>query len=84
MKLFLTGCNGQIGYFLKLQAFAAGWDVISIGRNELDITNHADVFAFINAYKPDVIINAAAYTDVDKAESKALFPLRVGANLYLQ
>ena len=77
MKLFLTGWNGQVGYFLKLQAFAAGWDVISIGRNELDITNHADVFAFINAYKPDVIINAAAYTDVDKAESNASYAFSV-------
>ncbi|WP_428614032.1 sugar nucleotide-binding protein, partial [Pseudoalteromonas sp.] len=70
MKILITGKNGQVGQslYLALQAFP-NVDVLACGREELDITNSLAVQEVVSRYKPDVIINAAAYTAVDKAES---------------
>jgi len=68
MKLLITGCNGQLGSELQIQARAASWDVLAVDWGELDISDLQAVQAMVNAYSPDVLINAAAYTAVDKAE----------------
>jgi dTDP-4-dehydrorhamnose reductase len=47
------------------------WEVISSGRSELDITNEKLVSAFIAELKPNLVINAAAYTAVDQAEKNS-------------
>lgn len=67
-KVLVTGAKGQVGSEL-VKAAPAGFTVIGLGSNELDITNQQQVTAVIAQYKPDLIINAAAYTAVDKAES---------------
>ncbi|EIJ36650.1 dTDP-4-dehydrorhamnose reductase [Thiothrix nivea] len=68
MKVLLTGANGQLG--LELQATCpADITLIAAGRDTLDITNPAQVATILAEYQPDAIINAAAYTAVDKAES---------------
>jgi dTDP-4-dehydrorhamnose reductase len=66
MKILITGANGQLG--LTLQDVFAGDDVILTDRDELDITNAEAVENFVDVKKPEVIINAAAYTAVDQAE----------------
>ena len=68
IKLLLTGFKGQVGHCLLNQAQARGWNVLAVDRDELDITKDADVQKLVAAFAPDVIINAAAHTAVDKAE----------------
>ncbi len=67
MKVVLTGANGQLGRCIQ-DRMPADIVFFPLTRNELDITDKASVYAIINDIKPDWIINAAAYTVVDKAE----------------
>jgi len=69
MKIFLTGKDGQVGFALHKKLESVG-EVIATNRNELNLENSDAIRAFIEKIKPDMIINAAAYTDVDKAESE--------------
>ncbi|BBQ88596.1 TPA: dTDP-4-dehydrorhamnose reductase [Klebsiella quasipneumoniae subsp. quasipneumoniae] len=68
MKVLLTGANGQLGQCFQ-DRLPEGWDIWATDTSELDITNKDLVLAAVNKYKPDVIVNAAAYTAVDKAEN---------------
>ncbi|MDN3632442.1 dTDP-4-dehydrorhamnose reductase [Vibrio lentus] len=67
MKVVITGKGGQLAWELD-QLAPQGVEVISVGINELDITNEILVTEFLTNTKPDLVINAAAYTAVDKAE----------------
>ena len=66
MKILITGANGQLG--LTLQEVFSAHDLLLTDRDTLDITDNVAVDSFVNEKKPDVIINAAAYTNVDQAE----------------
>lgn len=71
MKVLITGKNGQVGSCLVSQlSDIPSIEFLALGRDELDITNAEQVSKIVNEYKPNVIINAAAYTAVDKAESE--------------
>lgn len=71
MKLLITGKNGQVGNSLVEQLNDLPEIVsLSLGKEELDITNETQVNQVISNFNPDIIINAAAYTAVDKAESE--------------
>jgi dTDP-4-dehydrorhamnose reductase len=67
MKVLITGKGGQLAWELERLA-PETWEVISAGRSVLDITNEKLVSAFIAELKPNLVINAAAYTAVDQAE----------------
>ena len=69
MKILLTGSNGQVGFELQKKLSTLG-EVIATDREELDLTNLNAIKNFIDQTKPDIIINPAAYTAVDKAESE--------------
>jgi dTDP-4-dehydrorhamnose reductase len=69
MKILLTGKNGQVGFELEKKLSALG-EVIATGREELDLANPEAIKQFIDQIKPDIIINPAAYTAVDRAESE--------------
>jgi len=69
MKVVITGKGGQLAWELE-QLTPQGAEVISVGINELDITNEILVAQFLTNTKPDLVINAAAYTAVDKAEEE--------------
>ncbi len=74
MRVLITAKNGQLGWELARTApavLAANNDVLLQNSAELDITNSLQVMQRISDFKPDVVINAAAYTAVDKAESDA-------------
>ena len=66
-KVLITGANGQLGYELPRTA-PDGYDCIMTDVAELDITDSDAVIAYVAQCQPDVIINSAAYTAVDKAE----------------
>ncbi|OCW96332.1 dTDP-4-dehydrorhamnose reductase [Alishewanella sp. HH-ZS] len=69
LKVALTGANGQLGYQLA-KKLADKVTLLALDRAALDIANNAQVEQTLLAFAPDVIINAAAYTAVDKAEQE--------------
>jgi dTDP-4-dehydrorhamnose reductase len=69
MKLLVTGAAGMLGRDVMLAAGNAGHDVVGYGRAELDITNAAALAKKFDLERPDVVINCAAWTDVDGAEA---------------
>ena len=69
MKILLTGKNGQVGFELAKKLSTLG-EVIATDREELDLANPDAIRQFIDQVKPNIIINPAAYTSVDKAESE--------------
>lgn len=70
MTVLITGAAGQVGRELAEQAALRGIEHIALSSAELDITNAAAVEMAFAKYKPTLVINAAAYTAVDKAESE--------------
>jgi dTDP-4-dehydrorhamnose reductase len=68
-KVLITGAKGQLGYELP-RTVPAGYHCILTDVAELDITDAIAVNAYVAQCKPDVIINSAAYTAVDKAEEE--------------
>lgn len=79
MRVLITGAGGQLGKCLQDSFKESGHEVIAAGRSELDITSSNSVEAFVLAHEPDVIINAAAYTSVDKAEAAPDLAFKVNA-----
>ena len=69
MKWLITGASGQLGLALQTELGARGIDFVSVDSQVLDITDQSKVNALINLIKPSVIANAAAWTDVDGAET---------------
>lgn len=69
MKILLTGKNGQVGWELQRSLMCLG-TVIACDRNEMDLSNPDILRKKIREIQPDIIINAAAYTAVDKAEEE--------------
>ena len=68
-KFLITGTNGQVGYCLT-QQLQGEHEILAVGRNELDITDQSAVKKAIENFCPNVIINAAAHTAVDRAETE--------------
>jgi dTDP-4-dehydrorhamnose reductase len=68
MKVLVTGAGGMLGRDVVLAAGNAGHDVVGFGHTELDVTDPAALGAKFELERPDVVINCAAWTDVDGAE----------------
>jgi dTDP-4-dehydrorhamnose reductase len=68
VKLLVTGAAGMLGRDVMLAAGNAGHQVVGFGHAELDIADAAAVAAKLEGERPDVVINCAAWTDVDGAE----------------
>ena len=68
MKILVTGAAGMLGRDVMLAAGNAGHDVVGFGHAELDIVDAGATAAKVEAERPDVVINCAAWTDVDGAE----------------
>jgi len=69
MKTLVLGCKGQLGQSLA-DTVPDGVDIIGLDLPELDITDANAVLEICREMRPDVVINAAAYTAVDQAESE--------------
>lgn len=69
-KFLIIGKNGQVGRSLTQKLTRSSHQVFATGSAELDITDKKAVFQTASTFRPDIIINAAAYTAVDKAESE--------------
>jgi dTDP-4-dehydrorhamnose reductase len=69
-RIMLLGANGQVGQALRAAELPADWELGAYGRAECDILDHRAVQNAMQLLKPDLIINAAAMTAVDKCEAE--------------
>ena len=72
----ITGANGQVGWHLQ-RALASLGKVTALTREVLDLADLDAVTRTVRALEPDILVNAAAYTAVDKAESEPDLALRL-------
>ncbi len=76
-KILLTGVSGQVGHALKTKLLQH--EVIPLSREQLDLSKVHDIRRIIREVKPNLIINPAAYTAVDKAESEPELAFAINA-----
>jgi dTDP-4-dehydrorhamnose reductase len=79
VKILVTGAGGQVGRALASRA-AANVNVIGCSHAELNIADERAVANCVRLHTPDVVINAAAYTAVDRAETEVEFARSINAN----
>jgi dTDP-4-dehydrorhamnose reductase len=82
VKALVLGAEGTLGRALcelLPSSDGGGWEVESLGRGQCDITDATAVLRVVRNAQPDVIFNAAAYTNVDRAEDEADLAYRVNA-----
>src|SRR3989338_1358160 len=78
MKILLFGKDGQVGWELQ-RALAPLGELIALGEQQADFENLDHIRQLVRQIQPDVIVNAAAYTAVDKAESTPEKARRINA-----
>jgi len=69
MKWLITGASGQLGLAMQTELISRGIDLVASNSNELDVTKPLIVNQLVDFIKPSVIVNTAAWTDVDGAET---------------
>ncbi|MDR9774979.1 dTDP-4-dehydrorhamnose reductase [Rhizobium hidalgonense] len=79
MHIVVTGKQGQVVQSLLRRGAETGVEISAVGRPEMDLADPASIAAAFSALRPDVIVSAAAYTAVDKAESEAELAFSVNA-----
>ena len=67
MTILLCGSNGQLGKSIIISSKNKD-NIVKINKNDLDISDFEKTRLYFEKYKPSIVINAAAYTNVDKAE----------------
>jgi len=78
MKIVLIGKNGQLGW--EFQRILPGLgEMIALGRDELDVSDHASIQKTLIRLRPDLIINTSAYTEVDLAETQVELAMGINA-----
>lgn len=71
-SILVTGANGQLGQSLqKIAAYYSGYQFTFVQRNEMDLSEATSISAYFQTHHFDIIINCAAYTAVDKAETES-------------
>lgn len=70
MKVLVTGSGGQLGLELAELLPTRGHDVVALSRQELDIADAGVVDAAVGEHAPEVVVNAAAFTNVDRCETE--------------
>lgn len=78
-KVLLTGANGMLGTTLSEQLEQNGFSVIKTDVNEMDIANEENIKDVLNKSNPDVLINCAAFTNVDAAETQKELAYNINA-----
>jgi dTDP-4-dehydrorhamnose reductase len=79
VRVLVTGANGQLGRELKELLPGEGHEVVALGRKELDISDARAVERALEEHAPGLVVNAAAYTDVDGCETERDLAYKVNA-----
>ncbi len=79
--LVLGGASGMLGQALMRELREPEWEAVAQGRADVDLTDSSALTAYIEHIKPDVVFNAAAYTQVDKAEDEPEQAMRLNRDL---
>jgi len=80
MRVLITGAGGMLGTDVAAAARSAGHEVVAVARRGLDITDAAAVAQAVAEHAPDVVLNCAAWTDVDGAEADEPAATRVNGD----
>ena len=80
MRIFVAGCSGQLARALKARAPQHGHVAETFGRPALDLADPGSMLGLIERFEPDVVINAAAYTAVDRAESEPALAMAINCD----
>lgn len=78
MRILLTGADGQVGWRLR-QSLAPLGEVVALNRAGLDVSDLDGIRSAVREHRPEVVVNAAAYTAVDRAEQERVAAFRVNA-----
>jgi len=78
VRILLTGRNGQVGWELS-RALGSLGELLALDRGELDLADEAAIRRVVREVQPTVIVNAAAYTAVDRAETEPEIATRINA-----
>src|SRR5574343_1827194 len=78
VKILLLGKDGQVGWQLQ-RSLAPHGEVVACGRDRWDLSSPEQIRSVMQAVCPDIVVNAAAYTAVDKAESESELAFRINA-----
>ena len=85
--ILLTGCSGQLGTAIQLHwdasPLASAYELLPVDADQLDLTDSEDVTAYLDQLRPRYLINTAAYTQVDTAESEASSAFEINAYGFL-
>ena len=85
--ILLTGCSGQLGTAIRFHwdasPLAAVYELLPVDADQLDLTDSEDVTAYLDQIRPRYLINTAAYTAVDTAESEASAAFEINADAVL-
>lgn len=79
MRILVTGVTGQVGGAL-LKVFEPAHTVIAVDRNQLNLAKPDQIGLTLNRFRPDLIVNAAAYTAVDRAEKEREIAFRINTD----
>ncbi len=71
MKVLITGVNGMVAQAAVEHCRSIGDEIVGLTRQDLDISSRAEVLAAFDTFGPEIVLNCAAYTDVDGAEMNA-------------
>lgn len=80
MKILVTGAKGQVGSAICRLGAQTSFNIVGLDSRELDVGDEAMVKAVMSQIKPDALVNAAAYTAVDRAEQEREKAFRVNAD----
>ena len=78
-QILLIGKNGQLGFELQRSLAALG-EVVAVGSAECNLADGAAIRELVRSVRPRIIVNAAAYTAVDKAETEVDLAMAVNAH----
>jgi dTDP-4-dehydrorhamnose reductase len=79
MRILVTGGAGQVGWELR-RTLAAFGEIVAPARDALDLASADSIVAYLRTVNPDLIVNAAAYTAVDKAESESGLAMKINGD----
>ncbi len=83
-KVLVTGANGQLGWELaQASKLFPQFEFVFVDRNAMDLSNPTELEGIVTLFAPDAIINTAAYTAVDKAETETLLAHTINADAVL-